>query len=126
MVLRTLSGDSPDAAAAQRRVFDALPAAVFTCDARARLTYVNPVWRDLLGYPEDHPDRAIARASIEKLLVRRDDGDIYCQPCVSPVWDTALAAHAMIEVGSDGNVVVRNSDVSSWVSLSGISFSVTT
>jgi len=56
---------------------------------------------DVLGYPPDHPDRAIARTSVEKLLVRRDDGEIYCQPCVSPVWDTALAAHAMLEVGGD-------------------------
>ena len=56
---------------------------------------------DLLGYPEDNPDRAIARLSVEKLLVRRDDGDIYCQPCLSPVWDTALAAHAMLEVGGE-------------------------
>lgn len=54
---------------------------------------------DLLGYPPDHSDRAIARKSVENLLVRRDDGEIYCQPCVSPVWDTALAAHAMLEVG---------------------------
>jgi squalene-hopene/tetraprenyl-beta-curcumene cyclase len=53
---------------------------------------------DCLGYAEDHPHRAIARASVEKLLVRRDDGEIYCQPCVSPVWDTALAAQAMHEV----------------------------
>ncbi|WP_340318276.1 squalene--hopene cyclase [Rhizorhabdus argentea] len=55
---------------------------------------------DVLGYPPDHPDRSIARKSVENLLVRRDDGEIYCQPCVSPVWDTALAAHAMLEVGS--------------------------
>ncbi len=54
---------------------------------------------DALGYAEDHPHRAIARASVEKLLVRRDDGEVYCQPCVSPVWDTALAAHAMLEAG---------------------------
>ncbi|USI74543.1 squalene--hopene cyclase [Sphingomonas morindae] len=54
---------------------------------------------DALGYAPDHPHRAIARASVEKLLVRREDGEIYCQPCVSPVWDTALAAHAMLEVG---------------------------
>jgi squalene-hopene/tetraprenyl-beta-curcumene cyclase len=26
--------------------------------------------------------------------------EAYCQPCVSPVWDTALAAHAMLEVGT--------------------------
>ncbi|HEY0269908.1 MAG TPA: squalene--hopene cyclase [Sphingomonas sp.] len=56
---------------------------------------------DALGYAPDHPHRAIARASVEKLLVRRDDGEIYCQPCVSPVWDTALAAHAMLEVGGE-------------------------
>ncbi|WP_404710780.1 squalene--hopene cyclase [Sphingomonas sp. MMS24-J13] len=56
---------------------------------------------DCLGYPEDHPHRAIARASVEKLLVRRSDGEIYCQPCVSPVWDTALAAQAMLEVRGD-------------------------
>lgn len=55
---------------------------------------------DVLGYPEDHPARAIARKSVDLLLVVKDD-EAYCQPCVSPVWDTALAAHAMIEVGSD-------------------------
>jgi squalene-hopene/tetraprenyl-beta-curcumene cyclase len=57
---------------------------------------------DLLGYAEDHPARAIARRSVEKLLVIRDD-EAYCQPCVSPVWDTALAAHAMLEAGGAAN-----------------------
>ncbi|HEX7693571.1 MAG TPA: squalene--hopene cyclase, partial [Sphingomonas sp.] len=51
---------------------------------------------DALGYPADHPARAIARVSVDKLLVVKDD-EAYCQPCVSPVWDTALAAHAMME-----------------------------
>ncbi|HLN08584.1 MAG TPA: squalene--hopene cyclase [Xanthobacteraceae bacterium] len=51
-----------------------------------------------LGYPADHPDAAIARASIDKLLVIKDD-EAYCQPCVSPVWDTALMCHALMEVG---------------------------
>lgn len=55
---------------------------------------------DVLGYPEDHPDRAIARHSIDKLLVIKDD-EAYCQPCVSPVWDTALTAHTMLEAGSE-------------------------
>lgn len=55
---------------------------------------------DLLGYPEDHPDRAIARKSIDKLLVVHDD-EAYCQPCVSPVWDTGLTCHAMLEAGGD-------------------------
>ncbi len=53
---------------------------------------------DALGYPESHPDRAIARRSIEKLLVVKDD-EAYCQPCVSPIWDTALASHALLETG---------------------------
>jgi squalene-hopene/tetraprenyl-beta-curcumene cyclase len=39
-----------------------------------------------------------ARAAIENLLVI-EGGEAYCQPCVSPVWDTALAAHTLLEVG---------------------------
>ncbi|WP_255504718.1 squalene--hopene cyclase [Novosphingobium sp. EMRT-2] len=58
---------------------------------------------DVLGYPEDHPARAIARQSVENLLVIHED-EAYCQPCVSPVWDTALAAHAMLEAGGADNV----------------------
>ncbi|OYY91731.1 MAG: squalene--hopene cyclase [Sphingomonas sp. 28-66-16] len=57
---------------------------------------------DCLGYAEDHPHRAIARQSVEKLLVIKED-EAYCQPCVSPVWDTALAAHAMLEAGGEAN-----------------------
>ncbi|WP_454766180.1 squalene--hopene cyclase [Cupriavidus campinensis] len=53
---------------------------------------------DVLGVPETDPDRAIARRSIDKLLVVRDD-EAYCQPCLSPVWDTSLASHALLEVG---------------------------
>ena len=56
---------------------------------------------DALGYAPDHPARATARAGLERLIVRREDGEIYCQPCVSPVWDTALAAQAMLEAGGD-------------------------
>jgi squalene-hopene/tetraprenyl-beta-curcumene cyclase len=55
---------------------------------------------EVLGYPADHPDRAIARASIDKLLVVKDD-EAYCQPCVSPIWDTALASLALLETGSE-------------------------
>ena len=53
---------------------------------------------DAMGYPPDHPHRALARRSVEKLLVVKDE-EAYCQPCVSPVWDTALAAHALMEAG---------------------------
>jgi squalene-hopene/tetraprenyl-beta-curcumene cyclase len=55
---------------------------------------------DVLGYPADHPNRAIARKAVENLLIVREDGEVYCQPCASPVWDTALAAHALLETGA--------------------------
>jgi squalene-hopene/tetraprenyl-beta-curcumene cyclase len=55
---------------------------------------------DALGYPEDHPDRAIARRAIEKLLVVHAQ-EAYCQPCVSPIWDTTLTCHALLEVGGE-------------------------
>jgi len=55
---------------------------------------------DALGYPQHHPQRAIARKSIEKLLAVHDR-EAYCQPCVSPIWDTALTCHALLEVGGD-------------------------
>ncbi|WP_448580726.1 squalene--hopene cyclase [Thermaurantiacus sp.] len=51
-----------------------------------------------LGYPDDHPAMATARRAIELLMVERGD-QIWFQPCVSPVWDTALAAHALLEAG---------------------------
>jgi len=51
---------------------------------------------DAMGYAPDHPDRAIARLSVEKLLVVKDD-EAYCQPCVSPIWDTSLMCHALME-----------------------------
>ncbi|SDH46050.1 squalene-hopene/tetraprenyl-beta-curcumene cyclase [Roseospirillum parvum] len=57
---------------------------------------------DALGYDREHPDYVIARKSIDTLLVERD-GMAYCQPCVSPVWDTALTAHALMEAGLDAN-----------------------
>lgn len=55
---------------------------------------------DVLGYGADHPPRAITRRGIDKLLVIHDD-EAYCQPCVSPIWDTALTCHALAEVGDD-------------------------
>jgi squalene-hopene/tetraprenyl-beta-curcumene cyclase len=53
---------------------------------------------DALGKDENFPPRAITRRGIDKLLVIGDD-EAYCQPCVSPVWDTTLAAHALLEAG---------------------------
>jgi squalene-hopene/tetraprenyl-beta-curcumene cyclase len=53
------------------------------------------------GYPPDHPHRRGAKRALERLLVV-DYSSAYCQPCVSPVWDTALASLAMQEDGSPG------------------------
>jgi squalene-hopene/tetraprenyl-beta-curcumene cyclase len=55
---------------------------------------------DVLGYARNHPQAAAARASVEKLLVVREI-ETYCQPCLSPVWDTALASHALLETGEE-------------------------
>jgi squalene-hopene/tetraprenyl-beta-curcumene cyclase len=53
---------------------------------------------DALGYRRDDPHFASARAALDKLLVVRAE-EAYCQPCVSPVWDTALMCHALLETG---------------------------
>jgi squalene-hopene/tetraprenyl-beta-curcumene cyclase len=52
---------------------------------------------DLLGYPKDHPSVVTAKRAVDKLLVRGKR--TYCQPCLSPVWDTSLAMHALLEAG---------------------------
>lgn len=57
---------------------------------------------DLLGYSKDHPDRAICRQAVDKLVTLKEDWG-YVQPCLSPVWDTGLAALALQEAGYDGD-----------------------
>jgi squalene-hopene/tetraprenyl-beta-curcumene cyclase len=52
---------------------------------------------DLLGYPAHHPLRVQARRAIEDLLVVSQDS-AYCQPCVSPVWDTVWACIALQQI----------------------------
>ena len=54
-----------------------------------------------LGYPPDHPHRKATKEALRKLVVSRN-GSAYCQPCVSPVWDTALCCLALQEEASDG------------------------
>jgi squalene-hopene/tetraprenyl-beta-curcumene cyclase len=54
----------------------------------------------ILGYPEDDPRRVTAKRALKKLLVV-GSSSAYCQPCVSPVWDSALACLAMQEAGDD-------------------------
>jgi squalene-hopene/tetraprenyl-beta-curcumene cyclase len=62
---------------------------------------------DALGIPESDPRRAIARESVEKLLVVHEI-EAYCQPCVSPIWDTSLVCHTLLEVdGEHSTAAVR-------------------
>ena len=51
-----------------------------------------------LGYPEDHPLIRSQIKEIENLGVETTHS-LHYQPCVSPVWDTALAANALVESG---------------------------
>jgi squalene-hopene/tetraprenyl-beta-curcumene cyclase len=53
-----------------------------------------------LGYPLDHPHCVTATSAVEK-LVAHHNGSAYCQPCLSPVWDTVLAGHALMDVGDE-------------------------
>jgi squalene-hopene/tetraprenyl-beta-curcumene cyclase len=54
----------------------------------------------ILGYAEDDPRRLAAKRALQKLLVV-GASSAYCQPCVSPVWDTALAILALQEAGGE-------------------------
>ncbi|WP_426435037.1 squalene--hopene cyclase [Bradyrhizobium genosp. P] len=55
---------------------------------------------EALGKDENYPPRAVTRRGLDKLLVIGEQ-EAYCQPCVSPVWDTALTCHALQETGGD-------------------------
>ena len=57
---------------------------------------------DTLGYGRQDPRMVQVMKAIDRLLVIRED-EAYCQPCVSPVWDTGLAAHALMEVGGEAS-----------------------
>jgi len=55
---------------------------------------------ELLGYPVDHPYRIDAKRALEKLLVVEEDS-AFCQPCLSPVWDTCLASSTLFEANGE-------------------------
>jgi squalene-hopene/tetraprenyl-beta-curcumene cyclase len=51
----------------------------------------------VLGLPDHHPDVLTARSALEKLMSVTDE-EAFCQPCLSPIWDTVLSSHTMMEV----------------------------
>ena len=64
---------------------------------------------DCLGVPRDDPRVVTAKAALRKLLVL-EPGRSYCQPCLSPIWDTGLACHALMEAGGAEAAVERGLD----------------
>jgi squalene-hopene/tetraprenyl-beta-curcumene cyclase len=58
---------------------------------------------DCLGLGND-PAMAAAKAALRKLMLKESGEGAMYQPCVSPVWDTGLASHALMEVGDDASV----------------------
>lgn len=69
----------------------------------------------LLGYPREHPARQACLRSIQKLVVHRADGSAYCQPCVSPVWDTGWTAMALIHSADDPNAEAAILQAVDWL-----------
>ena len=64
-----------------------------------------------LGYPDDHPALRKGIEAIENFVVEHD-GRMFFQPCVSPTWDTALMAKALLDAGMPGDhpALVRAAD----------------
>jgi squalene-hopene/tetraprenyl-beta-curcumene cyclase len=56
---------------------------------------------DCLGYTEDQPLMREQIGYLDELLVRDEvqPETLRMQPCVSPVWDTVLSCHALIQSG---------------------------
>lgn len=65
-----------------------------------------------LGISKNDDRFVTARKAIDKLLIF-DNDEAYCQPCLSPVWDTSLAVHAMLEANvANGPRAIENHSTS--------------
>ncbi|HVZ85958.1 MAG TPA: squalene--hopene cyclase [Polyangia bacterium] len=53
-----------------------------------------------LGYDERHPLVVEARRHLDDLLIGDETG-LRMQPCISPVWDTVLSLHALLQSSED-------------------------
>lgn len=67
------------------------------------MVYMLIVFR-LLGYRDDHPRVVDAHRQLKDFYVREGNGvkageEIRLQPCLSPMWDTGIALHALAEAG---------------------------
>ncbi|MEO8602445.1 MAG: squalene--hopene cyclase, partial [bacterium] len=55
-----------------------------------------------LGYPDSHPAVSRGLQAIDDFVIA-DGDELFFQPCVSPTWDTALMAKALLESGLPAN-----------------------
>jgi len=55
-----------------------------------------------LGYAPDHPLMVQTGEALRRMLVVKEE-HAYCQPCLSPVWDTGLACLALQQSEGRGN-----------------------
>jgi len=68
----------------------------------------------ILGYQKEDPKRKLARQAIDALLIQHDNS-MYCQPCVSPIWDTALVSQALIEADKDQQTSAEIENALNWL-----------
>ncbi len=62
-----------------------------------------------MGHGDDHPVLSKNLRELEKFFIDRGDDGIEVQPCVSPIWDTAISILALAESGlrADQAALVR-------------------
>ncbi len=71
----------------------------------------------VLGHDKNSLVVKQARKAIDSLLIDRGDQS-YCQPCESPIWDTALACQTLIEIQEDddlGDTKLEIKDGLAWL-----------
>ncbi len=74
---------------------------------------LSPMALKALGYRNEHPVIVKALAAARELMWDLGDSILY-QPCVSPNWDTALAAKALLDSGMPGEHAALR-DAGKWL-----------
>ena len=74
---------------------------------------LTPMALKALGYRNDNPVIVKALAAVRELIWELGDSILY-QPCVSPNWDTALAAKALLDSGMPSEHPALR-DASKWL-----------
>jgi squalene-hopene/tetraprenyl-beta-curcumene cyclase len=59
--------------------------------------------------------RRECKDALKKLIVHRDDGASYCQPCLSPVWDTAWSVMALEQAPPDARTAAAIARAYDWL-----------